>query len=206
MQGRLWWYTARSAGLLGWALLAASVLWGLALSSRAFGKRPRPNWLLDLHRFLGGLAVVFTAVHVVAIVLDDFVHFGLADVLVPLASSWHPVAVAWGVVAVYLLVAVEVTSLLRSRISKRVWRATHYASFPLFALATVHGLSAGTDGRNAIVRVAMLAAVLAVTGLSWLRAVQAAQAASQPAPVGSGVAGRAGSRVGSRVGRAAPPR
>ena len=58
MTGNLPWYVARSAGLLAWVLLTASVLWGLALSgkAKAFGRRPRPNWTLDLHRFLGGLA------------------------------------------------------------------------------------------------------------------------------------------------------
>jgi predicted lysophospholipase L1 biosynthesis ABC-type transport system permease subunit len=116
-----------------------------------FGKRPRPNWLLDLHRMLGGLALVFTAVHVGAILLDTYVHFGLVEVLVPFASKWHPVAVAWGIVAMYLLVAVEVTSLLRSRLSKSLWRKVHYASFPLFVSATVHGLTAGTDRARHIV-------------------------------------------------------
>ena len=72
---KVWWYATRSAGIVAWVLLALSVLWGLALSTKVFGKRPRPNWLLDLHRFLGGLAVVFTAVHVVAIVFDSFVSF-----------------------------------------------------------------------------------------------------------------------------------
>ena len=39
----LWWYIARSSGLVAWALLALSVLWGLALSTRALGARPRPT-------------------------------------------------------------------------------------------------------------------------------------------------------------------
>jgi len=73
--------------------------------------------------------VIFTAVHVVAIVLDSFVSFSVLNVLVPFTGSWHPVAVAWGIVAMYALAAVEITSLLRTRISKQAWRATHYLSF-----------------------------------------------------------------------------
>jgi DMSO/TMAO reductase YedYZ heme-binding membrane subunit len=148
MSGHLTWYTARSAGIVAWALAAASVVWGLLLSSRVFGRRPKPSWLLDLHRYLGGLAVVFTAVHVVAIMADSYVSFGLTDVLVPLATSWHPVAVAWGIVGMYLLIAVEVTSLLRHRMPTRLWRRVHYLSFPLLVLASVHGLTAGTDGTS----------------------------------------------------------
>jgi Ferric reductase like transmembrane component len=158
---QLWWYVARSGGLLSWALLAAAVLWGLALSSRIFGKRPRPAWLLDLHRYLGGLALVFLGVHVLAILLDGYVHFGLSQVLVPFASTWHAGAVAWGIVGLYLLLAVELTSLLRRHLPLRVWRRIHYLSFPLFVVATIHAMTAGTDRST----LAMQIAVFCVTGL-----------------------------------------
>jgi DMSO/TMAO reductase YedYZ heme-binding membrane subunit len=163
---QLWWYTARSAGIVSWALLTLSVLWGLALSTKVFGKRPRPNWLLDLHRFLGGTAVVFVVIHVV---LDTFVHFGIADVLVPFASSWKPTAVAWGIVGFYLLLAIEITSLLRSRISKRAWRMTHYLSFPLFVLATIHALTAGTDRNTLLMRYGIIVSSVAVLILTLIR-------------------------------------
>ena len=66
------------------------------------------------------------------------------------SALWHPAAVAWGVVAGYLLVAVELTSLARNRISKRTWRRVHTASFVLFVFATVHGLTAGTVGHRVL--------------------------------------------------------
>ena len=66
-----------------------------------------------MHKFLGVLTLVFVGVHVGAILLDDFVHFSVVDVLVPFASSWHPVAVACGVVGMYLLLAIQITSWLR---------------------------------------------------------------------------------------------
>jgi Ferric reductase like transmembrane component len=163
MNGALPWYVARAAGLVSWGLLTAATMWGLALSTKLFGRRPRPSWILDLHRMLGGLALVFTGVHVGAILVDTYVHFGLTDVLVPFAAKWHPVAVAWGVVALYLLAAVELTSLLRARLPRVLWRRVHYASFPLFVLATVHGLTAGTDTTR---RVALL--VAAASGLAVL--------------------------------------
>ena len=173
MKSELLWYTARSSGIVAWALVSASVLWGLVLSTKVFGKRPRPNWVLDLHRFLGGTAVVFTAIHVASIVLDSYVHFGLVDVLVPFTSSWHPVAVAWGIVALYLLLAVEVTSLLRKTLSKRLWRATHFASFPLFALATTHALSAGTDRAALLMRYGAALTTVSVVMLTAVRVVPA---------------------------------
>ena len=84
-------------------------------------------------------------VHLAGTLFDRFVPFGLTDVLVPLASHWSPVPVALGVVSLYLLVAVEVTSLLRARMPARAWRAVHWLSFPLFGLVQLHLLLAGTD-------------------------------------------------------------
>jgi DMSO/TMAO reductase YedYZ heme-binding membrane subunit len=170
--GQLWWDTARAGGIVSWCLLAASVLWGLAMSTRTVPGRVRPNWMLDVHRFLGGLAVVFVGVHVASIVLDSYVHFGLAEVLVPLASSWHPVAVAWGIVGLYLLLAVELTSLARRRLARRTWRAVHALSFPLFAMATIHGITAGTDRGNPVWQVTVWATSAAVVVLTLVRLLQ----------------------------------
>ena len=144
MNGQIWWYTARSGGILAALLLAASVLWGLTMTTKVAGRITRPAWLLDLHRFLAAAALVFTGIHVLAILLDTYVHFGLEEVLVPLTGTWHPVAVAWGIVGFYLLAAIEVTSLVRSHLPQRVWRSVHFVSFPLFVVTAIHGLSAGT--------------------------------------------------------------
>jgi predicted ferric reductase len=178
----LWWYVARAGGIVAWALVAASVIWGLILSGKPFGKRTRPSWVLDLHRYLGGLALVFTGVHVAALVLDSYTYFGPLQLLVPFTSSYRPSAVAWGIVAMYLLVAVELTSLLRSRIPKRIWRRFHAASFPLFALSTLHGLQAGTDGGSPMLRWAMVAAAATVSALTALRLIQLSASSKQMPP------------------------
>jgi predicted ferric reductase len=169
---QLWWYTARSSGVVAWLMLSASVLVGLTLSSRAFGARPRPAWLLDFHRFLGAAAVVFTGTHLLSLFLDTYVTFGPADLFIPFVSNYRPVAVAWGIVGFYLLLTIEVTSLLRTRLSKRLWRATHFASFPLFVVATVHVLTAGTDSNTRLWRATVFGISAAVAALSALRAAQ----------------------------------
>ncbi len=166
---KTWWYVARAGGLVSWALVTASVLWGLFLSTRTFGKVVVPAWLLDLHRFLGALAVTFVSIHVAGLVADDYVAFGWREVLVPMASSWRPGAVAWGVVALYLLVAVELTSVLKRRLPRRWWRRVHLLSFPLFVLATVHALTAGSDAGNALVRLGTVVGVTLVGFLTLVR-------------------------------------
>ena len=169
MNSQVWWYVARSSGLVAWTLLAGSVLLGLALSTRAMGKRPTPAWLQDLHRGVGGLAVVFTGLHLAGLVADSYVHFGIVDLLVPFAASWKPGAVAWGVVGLYVLLAVELTSLLRRRISTRWWRRVHLLSFPLYGIATAHLLTAGTDATNPVLLLPVLASLVAVAGLTFVQ-------------------------------------
>jgi predicted ferric reductase len=181
MSSQVFWYAARAGGLVAWALATAAVVWGVALSTRALGRRPRPAWLFDLHRFLGGLALVFTAVHVLAVLADSYVDFSLVNILVPLTGSWHPLAVAWGIVGLYLLLAVELTSLARAHLPRRVWRRVHYASFALFATSTVHGLAAGTDGRSPGFLVAAVAACGLVAVLTGIRIMQSSRQPSAPA-------------------------
>jgi DMSO/TMAO reductase YedYZ heme-binding membrane subunit len=181
---KTWWYTARAAGIVAWALLALSVLWGLALSTKTFGRNPPPAWLLDLHRHLGGLAVVFTGVHLGGLALDNYVHFGVGEIFVPFASSWKPDAVAWGVVGFYVLLAVEVTSLLQRRIRRRWWRRVHMLSFPLYGIATVHLATAGTDRGTEAVQWSAVIVTVAITLLTLIRvskAVDKRSRRSQPA-------------------------
>jgi predicted ferric reductase len=179
MSSQIVWYVARAGGIVAWAVAAASVIWGLALSTHVLGRKPRPAWLFDLHRFLGGVAVIFMGVHVVAILFDTYVHFSLVNVLVPFTGMWHPAAVAWGIVAMYLLVAVEITSLVRSRIPKALWRRVHVASFALFGVSTVHMLTAGTDRHSPALLVATAMTWLVIAGLT---AVRISRFASAPRP------------------------
>jgi predicted ferric reductase len=139
------WYLARSTGIVSWALVAGSVIWGLVLSARVLNKSTAPGWLLDLHRYLGAASIVFTVLHMAALYFHKYIHFGFKELLVPYASKWAPGPVAWGIAAFYLMLAVEITSLVRSRISRKIWRLTHYLSFPLFVGCTIHGIKAGTD-------------------------------------------------------------
>jgi methionine sulfoxide reductase heme-binding subunit len=175
---KLVWYTIRASGIVTWGLVTASVLWGLLLSSRST-RRPRRAWVLDLHRFIAGLALAFLTVHVGALLLDSYVGFSPAAVTIPFVSHWRPAAVAWGILACYLLVAIEVTSLLMARLPRRVWHAVHLGSFVVFAAATVHGLTAGTDARNPLVRIFAIVSIAAVVELTVLRVVARARRRSR---------------------------
>jgi DMSO/TMAO reductase YedYZ heme-binding membrane subunit len=177
MNPQLWWYVARATGIVAWALLAASVIWGLLLSTRLARGRPTPAWLLDLHRFLGGAAVAFTGLHLAGLVADSYVHFGLADLLVPYVSAWKPGPVALGIVSAYLLAVVEGTSLAMRRLPRRLWRAVHLSSYVLFWTATFHFILAGTDATHPVALVGIDAVAAAVVFLTLVRILSPRSAA-----------------------------
>jgi predicted ferric reductase len=159
---QFWWYVTRASGIVAWLMLTASVIWGVILSTKAFPAQRRPAWLLDLHRWLGGLTVSFVAIHLAALVADSYTHFGPADLAIPLASDWRPRAVALGVLATWLLVAIELTSLGMKRLPKSVWRGVHLTSYGVFWLASLHAAFAGTDRTTALYQVTAVASIAAV--------------------------------------------
>ncbi len=147
MNQQLWWYTVRASGLVAWVLVTAAVVWGLLLSLHQLS-RPRPAWMLDLHRFLGGLTVLFVGLHLVALSFDTFVGFDWEDLFVPYASTWRPGAVALGIVALSLLLAVELTSLMMRVLGRGLWHVIHLFSFGVFVALSLHALYAGSDAQE----------------------------------------------------------
>jgi predicted ferric reductase len=145
MNEQIWWYTARASGLVSFGLAAAAIIWGLLYSSRIMEGRPTLRWTLDLHKYLGALTVAFVGVHMAALFLDTQVQFGLRELLIPFASSWRPGAVAMGIVAAYLLVAIQISSLMMKRLPRKLWRVIHLTSYAVFGLGLVHGIQAGSD-------------------------------------------------------------
>ncbi|MEP1126291.1 MAG: hypothetical protein ABJH68_20600 [Ilumatobacter sp.] len=148
MSAQFWWYVSRSAGIVAWLFITASVIWGIVLSTDLFARRRRPAWLLDLHRGLGALSIVSLGIHLAALVADNFVHFDLIDLVVPFASEWKTWQVALGVFAFWGLVVVEATSLLMRRLPRRLWHTIHLTSYATFFVGSLHGTFAGTDATS----------------------------------------------------------
>lgn len=168
---KLSWYVARSSGIVAWATVTASILWGLALSSRLVRKRGTPAWLLDLHRYLGTLSLVFVLIHLGGLWADNFVYFGWQELLVPMSSPWKPGAVAWGIVAFYLLVAIQVTSWLMRHIKRTVWHAIHLTSIGLWITATLHTFLAGQDRHNTLLQWFVVGSTILVLQLTAFRLI-----------------------------------
>jgi predicted ferric reductase len=163
------WYATRATGLVALVLLTASMALGL-LSSVRFQRPAWPRFVtLGLHRNLALLALGFTAVHVLTTVLDSFVSIPLQDAFIPFISSYRPIWVGLGAIALDLMLALIITSLLRTRMGLRSWRIVHWTAYLCWPVAVLHGLGTGTDTPVRWVLILTACCVLAVAGLTVWR-------------------------------------
>lgn len=158
------WLVARASGLVAFGLLTLSVWLGLAMSTRLLGPR-RQKGLFGWHQTLVWTALSMVGLHILAVLSDPVLHFGLGAVLVPLAAPWHPLGIAAGVTAGWLTLMLALSFRLKRRLGHRTWRLLHYASFAAFALFLGHALAVGTDLRGLT---GPIVAALAAGPVVWL--------------------------------------
>ncbi len=187
MSNETWWYLTRAAGLTAWVFLTLTLVWGALISGRLVPTgRPR-RWVNDLHPFLGGLGLAALVLHVIGAVADTTVGIGWIDAVVPFISPWNPFAIALGVLAVWCLVAVEVTSLLKRHLRRRTWHGIHLVSYAMAWLVTLHAAFAGTDVGRPVVAWTALGLVTVATVVGVVRALRVPPAPASPVPpVGPG--------------------
>ena len=68
-----------------------------------------------------------------------------APVAVPFGGRYMPLWLGYGAVALDLLIAVTVTSLVRHKMSHKPWRVVHLLAYGAWGLGLLHGLQMGTD-------------------------------------------------------------
>ena len=142
------WYASRATGLVCLLLLSASVVLGL-LGAGRFSTASWPRFVVGaLHRNVSLLIVVFLTVHISTAIIDPYAGIGWISAVVPFSSSYHPLWIGLGAVAFDLLLALIVTSLLRTRLSLRLWRAVHWTAYACWPAALVHGIGIGGTDRT----------------------------------------------------------
>jgi methionine sulfoxide reductase heme-binding subunit len=166
------WYATRATGLVAMILMTATVVLGIVTAKRAGGVRLPKFAQQDLHKRISLLTVAFLVMHILTSVLDTYVHIGWLAIVVPFASPYERFYVGLGAVALDLMAAVMISSLLRSHLNARTWRAIHWLSYGSWPVAIAHSIGSGTDIRlgwvDGLVGVCCLAVVAAAT---WRLAV-----------------------------------
>lgn len=178
MSSTAFWYATRASGLMALVLLTLTMVLGLTTTTRARAR----NWpgfaQQEIHRRLSMIAVVFVGIHVLTSVLDSYVNISWAAVVIPFTSSYGRLWVGVGAIALDLMIAVFVSSLLRARMRPTTWRAVHWLAYLSWPVALAHTFGMGTDAGEGWVMGLGAACVAAVAlALAW-RIRQAARQTS----------------------------
>jgi len=101
--------------------------------------------IFAFHRWTAWCTIVLTVSHPIVLLFLDKPHFRLFDILLPIQSPLQPFINLAGAAALYLLLLVFVTSLLRTRIGRPIWRSLHYLVFPAAVLLFIHSILTDPD-------------------------------------------------------------
>jgi predicted ferric reductase len=176
----LTWYIIRGTGFVAFGLLTASLLWGLMVSSKVFGRAVKAKGLQWLHESIGLAALLATIVHIVALSMDEFIDFTWFDILVPGVSEWQPLATTLGVVAFWTMAIVSLTFYVKKWIGQAMWRSIHYLSFGVFVAALGHGILSGTDTTHPVAIGIYITSVVSVVLLTLVRVIGSREPARPP--------------------------
>ncbi|MDE3070161.1 MAG: ferric reductase-like transmembrane domain-containing protein [Acidobacteriota bacterium] len=184
-----YWYLTRSTGIVALVLLSAAVTLGV-IDVRRLSSPRWPRFVVDgLHGTVSLLAVVFVTLHVLTSVLDGFAPISITAAVIPFIGSYRPFWLGLGAVAFDLLLALVVTSLLRSRLKHSTWRATHWLAYACWPVALLHGFGTGSDARGSWFLLISILCTLAVVGAAAVRLLGGWRA--NPRTCGTALAGLA---------------
>jgi len=140
------WNVARTGGFTAYILLTLAVAVGLALTMQLQSPSYWPRLInSELHNFLTLLSVVFVGVHILAVWIDPFTRFGWNEVFIPFVSHYRVMWMALGIIALYLGIAIGISTWLRPLIGYAWWRRLHILTLGVYGLVTVHGIATGSD-------------------------------------------------------------
>jgi DMSO/TMAO reductase YedYZ heme-binding membrane subunit len=162
------WYVSRATGVVALLLLTAVMMIGILINRQ--GRLPGlPRFAVtNQHRNLSLMAVVFIVIHVVTAVLDSFVSIPLVSGIIPFTSGYEGFWLGLGAISFDLMLALIVTSLIRGRLSRRLWKAVHWLAYASWPIAFAHSIGSGTDLQGGLLLgLAVGCAVALAAALTW---------------------------------------
>src|SRR3984957_18496855 len=177
------WYASRATGIVALLLLTAVLVLGMLVSRQ--GRLPGlPRFAVtSLHRNLSLLSVAFIVVHVLTAVLDTYVSIPATAGVVPFVSGYERFWLGLGAISFDLMLAMIVTSLLRGRLNRVLWRAIHLLAYLSWPVAFAHSIGSSTDLQHGWLLYLAVGCALLVVAATGGRLAQAARQVPRAARV-----------------------
>jgi methionine sulfoxide reductase heme-binding subunit len=174
------WSTSGATGVICLILLSLVTILGILVNQR--GRLPGlPRFAVTgLHRNLSMLMVVFLGVHIVTAITAQHAPIPWLSTVVPFISGYQRFWVGLGAVAVDLVAALVVTSLLRDRLAPCLWRGVHWLSYAAYPVTVAHSYGSHEDMQSGWLLVLTTATVLSVVTAAGYRVSATIGAVSRP--------------------------
>jgi predicted ferric reductase len=169
-------------GLAAVGFITLNLLIGMLMSLRYSPARHWPHRKINifaLHQWTAYIAVFFTLTHPIILLFLKTPHFSIVNIAWPLHSYLQPKLNTAGAAALYLVLLVLVSSLLRHQLGRPIWRSLHYLVFPAAVLLFLHSVLTDPelknghpdllDGGKVFVEIASLLSLLATGVRVYLR-------------------------------------
>lgn len=163
------WHFIRASGINAYVLLTASVVWGMFLNSQLIKDWSPGPISIAVHSTVSWLALALTAIHMGLLLLDKYVPFQILDLLIPLRAPYRPEAVGLGIVAMYMMLAINLSFAFKKRLGHVWWKRIHLLSYFSFVLVLAHAWFAGTDSSLLGLQVLLIGSSLLVLLLLGVR-------------------------------------
>lgn len=170
------WVLGRAAGVASYVILLLLVVTGLVLS-HPWARHlsfPSPRTRLTIHATLSLFALAFTVLHLVSLALDPWAKVGWLGAVLPMASTYRPVPVSLGVLALWAGAITGITAKFAGSFAARYWWPIHKVAAALLVMVWAHSVFAGSDVNS-------LTLFYIVTGLFVLALAVTRYAARTPA-------------------------
>jgi predicted ferric reductase len=133
-------------GLAAVGAITLNLFLGMLMAFRYSPLRSWPHHRFNyfrVHNWTGYIALAVSALHPVILLFNKDPRFRIVDILYPVHSPQQPLDNTIGAIALYLLAFVVVTSYMRLRLGRHLWKSFHFSIY--FAAAALFWHSLFTD-------------------------------------------------------------
>jgi DMSO/TMAO reductase YedYZ heme-binding membrane subunit len=166
--GTSWaWYVIRGAGFTAAGLIFLLMLSGIGQATGITYRYIEPIKAWAIHKAMALALIGAITIHIGFLLIDHYVHFSLVSLFIPFISKYSNdtkflnwglggLAVTFGILAMYGVVIIVVSSLNWIDTKKSTWKQLHYLSYAVVILVFLHALYSGTDLKYGIFRLAWI--------------------------------------------------
>ena len=154
---KYFWLIARATGIAAFIFLSLGVLYGMGMSTRSAYKIMRPPLAMEIHQTINVISIIAVVLHFTSLFFDNYFHLQINEAFIPFIIKRPFVselgfdftyAIGLGIIAFYLILLLVVTSLIRKKISIKLWRKIHYTSLLTYWIFVLHGITSGSDSKE----------------------------------------------------------